>query len=155
MPNYTGILGHRNQTICMSILSASIPLLTGQVADLVISGGVLLGLIIHPDWDLNPNAMGLVGKIGFVDEYAALVPHRSWLSHTPVVGTAIRAVLTFTVPLLMVWGITHWFPPWGIVLRVFAGLCLSDTLHCAADKLQTWTKHQVRRVRRHKRRRRV
>ena len=155
MPNYLGVFGHRNQTIVAAATLCAIPAFTGRVTDLFVSGGALLGLLIHPDWDLNPNAMGLIGKIGFVDEYAALVPHRAFLSHTPVVGTLIRVVLTFTIPLLLVWGICHWFPPWGIILRVFAGLCMADTLHCVADKLQTWAKHKTRHFGRRKRRRKV
>jgi uncharacterized metal-binding protein len=148
MPNYHGPLGHRNTTIALGIAASLVPLLTRDPRDFALAGGCWLGLAITPDWDIDRRKVGFLGKLQFVDEYAKLVPHRGKTSHTPVLGTLIRFLLTFTIPLSIFGLITGLWPgPW-LILQVFAGLCLADTLHVILDTVSTALKRRARRVKR-------
>lgn len=153
MPNFKGLFGHRNTTIAITAAIAPTALLDPR--NLVIVAGCISGLVITPDWDLNPNAMGLIGRIGFVDEYAELVPHRHKISHTPVVGTIIRFVLTFVIPYIIMGGIFgYWLPLW-VIWRLFAGLCAADALHISLDRIFTCVKKYFGHRRRKRRKKRV
>lgn len=144
MPNYLGPLGHRNQCITLSIAMTPVPFLAGDWHNIFLPVGCLLGLWIHPDWDIDPGAMGWIGKLQFVDEYAAIVPHRHKLSHTPVLGTAIRFLATFLIPVLLLGLVAEmWLPP-RIALSVFAGLCLADSLHVSTDLIKSAIKTRRR-----------
>lgn len=73
--------------------------------------GCTLGMFIHPDWDVNhptyPNAVikkkfgSIVAKVYWFVQlpYAKLIPHRSWVSHSPILSTIIRMVY-IGIPLL-------------------------------------------------------
>ena len=147
MPNFRGPLGHKNTTIALGIALFSVPVLTRDLRDLSIAAGCLLGLAMTPDWDLNRRKVGLLGKLQFVDEYAELVPHRNRISHTPVLGTLIRFLLTFAIPVPLLGLTADVWPPWWLVLGIFAGLCLADTLHVILDAISTALKVRVRRKR--------
>ena len=77
--------------------------------------------------------------------YGLAVRHRSWLSHCPGVGTALRCGWAAVPFLLVAWtleaaGVT--LPPldaWAIRLAwfVFCGLCVADATHLIADL--TWS----------------
>lgn len=151
MPSYRGILGHKNQTLLLSMSLLAIPATTGDARDLVIPAGCLLGLKISPDMDLNPNALGAIGRLGFVDEYAAMVPHRDKISHTPFASTIIRFVLVFGIPWFVLW-LVRFAPPWWATLRLFAGLALADTLHVLTDYTLTWIKKRLSRFKTRRRR---
>ena len=75
--------------------------------------GVLVGIIIDPDLDMvQPThsewqmrqALGIIGKVWqwYWLPYAWLVPHRSWISHKPIIGTAIRVSYLLILPLVFV-----------------------------------------------------
>lgn len=148
MPNRRdGRFNHRNQTTALSVVLLTVPLLTGNLDDLAITVGSLLGLWMHPDWDVNNRRLDPVARLLFGKEYALLVPHRGKVSHTPVLGTLIRLLIVWTIPRAILWILfpklhfTRWF------FRVILGLCLADALHIAADRLQTWAKRRTRKVR--------
>ncbi len=112
--------------------------------------GCLLGTILTPDLDqigFSANEWGLVktlGPLGFI--WAAiwwlytLIPHRSPLSHWPVLGTAIRIAYSVAV-LIIIWIIVGRpvlvMPAWGWVLLrgAWIGLLVSDTGHFLLDLL--------------------
>jgi uncharacterized metal-binding protein len=107
--------------------------------------GCLSGLVLTPDLDVDSGSIShkIIDRyfgviIGFVwriitKPYAIVFPHRSFFSHFPVVGTAIRVgyflalawLLSFLVPLPT--------PPCDVFLRVFAGLCFVDGAHILMD----------------------
>jgi uncharacterized metal-binding protein len=104
-------------------------------------GGALTGLLLSPDLDVdNGNISDAIirRRLGCVIEslwhfywspYAKIIPHRGWLSHTPVVGTTIRVVYAFwwiflLAPQIVVSeGFWYWF----------AGLALVDAYHWFLD----------------------
>ena len=180
MPNYRGVLGHKNQTIVAAVALIAIPVLTRDVTNVLIPLGCLAGLKVSPDWDLNPGALGWLGRLLFVDEYAELVPHRSKISHGPLYGTLIRFALLASVPVTTAFVtlfLILWYPPLGffaalrhafVVLagyfwvlgKLFAGLLMADLLHICSDRLEsklkklggkTWKKVNLRRRRKSQR----
>jgi len=57
------------------------------------AAGAILGMLIHPDWD-HAEVKGVVADLGpfklLVKPYGKAIPHRSFLSHGPLIGTAGR-----------------------------------------------------------------
>ena len=118
--------------------------------------GCLAGIFLTPDLDVGYFARILamkeakkefpvLGRIWHIlwIPYAAAIPHRSPLSHWPVIGTAGRMaylLLIFlllatavvgpdravtTLDMMMRYSLTHWFS---------VGLCVSDSIHWLMDK---------------------
>lgn len=114
--------------------------------------GITTGLLVGPDLDVDRgNAshrrIGRVSKVlkwvwfGLWLLYAKAVPHRHWLSHMPVVGTAIRLGYLMAVSLFLRWlllqaGVSADVIPirveYGIAF--FVGLALADFCHWALDR---------------------
>lgn len=120
-------------------------------------GGCLLGLLIEPDLDHdNENtasearARRLFGPFASFwllpwRIYGKAIKHRHWLSHGPIIGTAIRWLyLSFWILLPMIilsftaeWDLTPivtGVPP-KYYLATFLGNALSDFLHWSADTI--------------------
>jgi len=152
MPNFRGTFGHRNTTIGLAV--ALVPTAILDWKNLAIAVGCLTGLFITPDWDLNDNAMGLIGRIGFVDEYNALVPHRHKISHTIFFSTIVRFLLTWTVPYVIIGAVSRWWIPLWFMWRFFVGLVAADALHIILDTAFTCVKRYFGRHRRQKGRKR-
>jgi uncharacterized metal-binding protein len=133
----------------------------GQPAPLplALAGGCLAGILITPDLDVDARVRShrLVrenaGMIAYLVwrslwlPYAQLIPHRSWVSHAPVIGTILRLVyLVFMTGLvLMALGLSvepGSLPGWWIWAA--SGLAVSDALHWAADVSASRVKRMVR-----------
>jgi len=145
MPSYHGPFGHRNQTIALSAALLAMPVLTGDAKDLLLAPSCLLGLWLSPDLDLI-DPRGLPGKflklLNVADDYKEFIPHRHIISHTPVLGTAIR--LLFLLPLVGLLWMVGGGPPMWAMARVFIGLSLADSLHMFSDRLLTWWKKKTK-----------
>lgn len=138
-----------------------------------VSLGCLSGVLLSPDLDVDNGYIGFkLAKRYFGSifkwiwkwiwwPYAKLVPHRSHISHIPVVGTAVRLLYLYAVYLVLAtalmfaigWPRTVYILPiWGAILALvrgdaqievrliaagFAGLCISDTLHAIMDATST------------------
>lgn len=92
--------------------------------------GCLVGVIINPDLDLV--AANRVLRLIFWP-YRAAIPHRSLLSHSPVMGTLIRITYIW---LLLIIPCTIFNIPWPDPTKlgwVWVGLGISDFLHIFAD----------------------
>lgn len=118
------------------------------IASPAVSVGILSGLILSPDLDVDDGFIGLshlrrfplVGTSlawiwrAFWWPYSKTVPHRSAISHAPLVGTVLR-VGYLSLPLLAInmmgvpMALPTTFGQW------FVGLCLADGLHIILD----WT----------------
>ena len=117
---------------------------------LALTGGVLAGLAITPDLDLERGCISnavirrLVGRTVerlwglFWRPYGLLLRHRSRLSHLPVVGTTVRLVYLCALPALICWlagNALGWtlIPSW--IWWSIAGLILADSPHFLMDSL--------------------
>lgn len=121
---------------------------------MALTGGTLAGLILTPDLDIDEGCISHdivrrtagrgIGRLWalFWRPYGLMLPHRSRLSHMPVLGTAIRLAYISILPALL-WffaglfavGLLNnpVFPAWGI--WAIGGLVLADTLHYLMDTL--------------------
>lgn len=136
MPN-----GMTHTAATLLLAGATLPL-----ANTAITAGVLTGVLVSPDLDVDGGNISLyhlrrVGCIGGVLSgvwraywypYAKLTPHRSHISHSVLFGTMLR-VFYLIFPFLVAnffgvpMAIPQWFGMW------FLGLCLSDALHILMD----------------------
>lgn len=122
----------------------------GLVTTAALTGGALAGLMLTPDLDVSGGSishqharkiggwwLGLIWAIIWTP-YSFFIPHRSPLSHFPLLGTAIRLTYLTGVGMLFIslahlagWihfaGLPSWWP-WS-----FAGLALADWLHWILD----------------------
>jgi uncharacterized metal-binding protein len=102
--------------------------------------GCLAGVLLSPDLDIPTKTISeyYMGKIPVIGclfywywlPYAKLVPHRHWISHAPIIGTAVR--LLYISPLLLLFD-TVWLYKVDVLGFVF-GLMISDFLHWIMDK---------------------
>ncbi len=121
-----------------------------------LTGGTLAGLLLTPDLDVDSGCISYdvvrrsAGKhierlwAIYWRPYALLIPHRSRLSHLPVLGTLLRLAYLAILPAL-IWFFAaaipslNWilarpsFPAWSA--WAIGGLMLADTLHYAMDKV--------------------
>lgn len=132
----------RTHTLATGLLAVG----TLPLGDVGLTAGVLAGLILSPDLDVDEGFIGLahlrrVGCVGnilsgiwraFWYPYSKIVPHRSHISHSIFFGTVAR-VCYLVLPILLAnfmglpLVIPSWFGMW------FIGLCLSDALHILMD----------------------
>lgn len=144
---------HSFTTIVLSGLSGFVAYHQGYpLVDIAaVAGGCLAGVLLTPDLDVNRGSISnkYARRIGCVfgavwaviwKPYSLLIPHRSPLSHFPILGTAIR--LAYMAGLI--WLVMTPFHLAGVIRLpalptwwpyAFAGLALSDTVHFVMDKL--------------------
>ena len=133
---------HAEATLAAASLTYEWGLTSGETPVLAAAAatGCALGVILTPDLDMVGSTRGdrLVRRTGILPlviwelfwyPYAALIPHRSWLSHGVLIGTMIRLVY-IAIPLLAL-GILPGMGP--LLVRAIGGLVISDNLHAGAD----------------------
>lgn len=129
-----------------SITTIGLALGSVCVLEPALTVGILSGLVISPDLDVDDGFIGLahlrripvVGKfLSFVWRifwwsYSKVVPHRSAVSHSIFFGTALRVgYLVLPILILNYFGLPIHLPEkFG---QWFVGLCLSDALHIVLD----------------------
>lgn len=144
------------------------------------AGCGLLGILLTPDLDqettgwaenkLLRNRNLLVAMIGAAHAliwypYAKLIPHRHFLSHFPVVGTALRLGYLFAACAVLYWFAVEVFG-WTIPLPELSlaiyygtptvcGLALSDALHWITDIISSAYKRRRNKIKTRGRRRRI
>lgn len=114
--------------------------------------GCVTGVLVSPDLDVdggNESDFIIRRKLGclpallwraFWTPYAKLVPHRSPVSHFPVLGTLVRVGYMTTPLLLTAWALNAnlaSLPPavWLALRGWLTGLILVDALHAVMDAL--------------------
>lgn len=134
----------------LSVEAASLPL--SPVEGAAWAGlGCLAGILLTPDLDqegishvenqLIRLTLGIAHLwLAFWGPYASLIPHRSFLSHWPVLSTSVRLLYVWAgLRLLDVWMDAFVVPPLELVIGdprfwvFFGGLALSDLGHWALD----------------------
>lgn len=141
---------HNTATITIGIITTPIMVWKfGLDFGVAYGAGVALGTLLTPDLDQSERVMikpqhivvdifgHTVGKAWHLYwyPYGALMPHRSFFSHFPIVGTSIRVLYL----LMTFWGIC-WILGFGIIVppipyEVFIGLCVADAGHYILDIL--------------------
>ena len=132
----------------------ALPLAAKDVRILAVVPGCLAGMFLSPDLDVSQNISGWhVRRFGgiagellsflwrlFWWPYAAIIPHRHWVSHAPVVSTLIRLVYLATplLALLILLGSLEWALLFVLdhqlmFVSALFGLGLSDLLHWILD----------------------
>lgn len=115
--------------------------------------GCLAGLLVNPDLDVEQGSRSIsvmrrsTGCLGaalwylFWWPYAWMIPHRSPLSHFPVLGTLIRVAYLLGIPMLIYWALLGAVPQIpqpsaGFIpylLWALLGLIVVDALHALMD----------------------
>jgi len=127
---------------------------------LAMAGGCMAGVLITPDLDVNqPVRSHYVVKRKFGSLAAAVwwlvwypygraINHRSWLSHAPIIGTALRLAYMSLIAwlVLMVTQKIPAGPDLDTTLFIWfaLGLTVSDVLHWIADVSFTRIKKIIR-----------
>lgn len=108
--------------------------------------GAFLGLVVEPDLDQDYQAapLGVIRETGgdrlatlwrvFWSAYAKFLPHRSFWSHAPVVGTLGRIAYLVPAwgPVVFLWSHLFGFPT-GKLIAIALGLAWADALHYVMD----------------------
>lgn len=150
---------HDVSCLTLAGLLAAGGLTLGRLPLLGMAGGAALGTLIHPDWDYA-EIKGVVRELGpfryLVKPYGFLIPHRSFLSHGPLIGTMGRLAYML-VPLwllncllqglgLVSANVVGWLlgqePFWWVAW----GLVMADTLHALMDMWVTGAKRFIRQM---------
>lgn len=109
--------------------------------------GLLTGIFISPDLDIDASTaeerllekIPIIGPIfsavwqGIWFPYAKLIPHRSPISHWPILGTAVRAAYLWLIArvILLHFGI---LPP-AVDFWFLGAWAIQDTLHWVLDSI--------------------
>lgn len=137
MPNRTV---HEATSIGLGV--ALVPL--GYQAGLPLPYAFLLGLgsilcvWVNPDLDVAERRRQGMWRLYWYP-YGKAVPHRHWISHMPIIGTAVR--LIYLLPLLALSYLIR-PPTWEVSRVLILGLALGDTLHWLLDITTTSIKRR-------------
>jgi uncharacterized metal-binding protein len=148
---------HAKATVALAAAGAFVTYRFGHPLPqiLALSGGTLAGLLLTPDLDIDEGCISndivrhsagrRVEQLWalFWRPYGLMLPHRSKLSHLPLLGTALRLVYIAILPALIWWFTTFsartgMLPHLSVPIWVwwaFGGLVLADTLHYLMDEL--------------------
>ncbi|MBD2019283.1 metal-binding protein [Leptolyngbya sp. FACHB-36] len=140
--------------------------MSATVAVTTTIGYLVGGLLLSPDLDVKSRPWRRWGWLRFIWlPYQKLVPHRSWISHTPIVGTLIQlsylgaiVLLAATLLGIDVWTIVRVVVdrqqdvgegnPWSVnCFALITGLCLGSWAHLVADTLSSLGKHKKKKRR--------
>lgn len=103
-------------------------------------GFLLGGLYLSPDLDIRSRPYRRWGLLRWYWwPYQKLIPHRNWMSHWPIIGTAIRLgyllVIPMSICLVQGWSLDWLVHP--VALSVWAGCEGAALLHLAMDALSS------------------
>lgn len=142
---------HARDSIMLSVLVAPVTLYATHdpLASVAVSVGCLAGIPLSPDLDLHvrtvAESLPIVGRVWQLVwfPYERVIPHRSWLSHFPIVGTIGRLAYLATVVWLVCHALVNPHLSWlavtmtlynhPLVWWIVIGLSISDTYHFVRD----------------------
>jgi uncharacterized metal-binding protein len=154
---------HNTATLVLAGIAGGIAVFDGSGAFLWASGGVLAGLVLSPDLDVDGGNISLANMrksgrfvggrvIGWLAgklwrliwlPYALMVGHRSPWSHAPFLGTIVRLVYLGIWLAPATWLLARSRPEFSTwlfslaargLLYVYLGLAASDILHWIMDR---------------------
>lgn len=119
---------------------------TGAAWAIFAALGAFTGLVVEPDLDQDYQAapLGTMRQTGgdtvaklwqlYWTPYARLIPHRSMLSHGPIIGTLGRMVYMLPIYGLPLAAWTYYFGfPYAAVFAYAVGLMWCDIMHFVMD----------------------
>jgi uncharacterized metal-binding protein len=142
---------HEGDSIALSI---AIGIIASLYMKSIVAGGwmalgALCGVYLTPDLDVDGwirskrkvvNSFGLFGYLwfGYWYPYSRAIRHRHWISHMPVVGTAIRVLYVGIIPAIVATAVGVQLSDDLIIglMLWFIGLVISDTAHWLRDFLR-------------------
>lgn len=151
---------HTATSVILSVpIGLSVGNMAGDVAGLGAALGCLAGVFVNPDLDVNgltssewklikfSIVLGMLWTLAWLP-YAFILKHRSFLSHSIILSTAIRIGYMWLVLLAGAWlfgrvlgvRISINVPPMPMSVQsflwgAFGGLCASDAAHIIMDRL--------------------
>ena len=144
---------HTKATVATTLVVSVSSYLFGATPEttLALSVGAFLGTVVNPDADCDNGSYSLyvvrvlcgdvVSRLYqlFWMPYSLIVKHRSFISHSPIIGTAIRFAYLFAVPAIIIFALDRYYAILLLPLSitVFCGLCVSDTVHVIMDAIST------------------
>lgn len=134
-------------TTSLAVVGYIVYPIVGLKTAALIGAGMVAGMLVTPDLDVDHRTheetlMYRVPIIGplfgilwqtYWTPYALVIPHRSWLSHGPLISTALRMVYTLAIPIALGWPV----PSWTWILPVFAGWAGVDLVHIGLDAVMS------------------
>lgn len=142
--------GVQHGLMTQTLAAASVPVTAFLSRDLkitlLVACGVMVGLVMEPDLDVVHRTksearvasihpiLGLVWY-WFWLPYAKAIPHRSWVSHLPIVGTGLRVLYLTWIPMVIYVSLGNDLSTLPIqdILWVCLGLAASDLAHWGMD----------------------
>jgi len=115
-----------------------VPTMAGFIAAAHVFGG----LYLSPDLDTysNPYKRWSVWKLNYWYFYKQLIPHRSFISHSPIFGTVGRVVYLFG-PWIWYFNLTDWLiEHWQTIGYLLIGLETGALTHLMCDMIGDVTK---------------
>lgn len=132
-----------HDTSCLMLGVASVPVGLHLGVPLpycfLLGAGAISGIFLSPDLDIADKFRFGFARIYWYP-YSKAIPHRHWISHFPIIGTAIR--ITYILPLLV---LIYLLIPvsWDKVYYPLIGLMISDGLHWLLDITTTRIKRII------------
>jgi uncharacterized metal-binding protein len=153
------------------VLTSTLPDITPLTTAVLITTYLASGLVFSPDLDLHSRPYRRWGPLRFIwIPYQKMIPHRSWVSHSFVLGPLIR-VLYFALASVLLYLATttliNLFTPvdatgtllnlsrtitaWTqshptLIAYALAGLLLGGASHTLADIVYSWIKRKINRI---------
>lgn len=115
-----------------------------ELALVGVASAILGDLFLSPDLDHHAGSLAfrMWGPLRFIWEpYARILPHRSVVSHFPLIGTAGRLIYLAAIAAPFVWlfeldALTAMAALRSELIAALVGLELSNSLHFLADRLR-------------------
>lgn len=115
---------------------AAVGMMIGALAGLWITPDIDHWVRTHEEYRVYRHFGSFVGKLwqSYWSPYATFIPHRHWLSHFPVIGTALR-IFYLGIPVWIGWYWFGWIIPVepDLYWAVFIAWTVQDTFHWVFD----------------------
>lgn len=139
---------HNATSIVSAVHTLALGIYIQEPGVVPIAFGCLAGIVLTPDLDmaethkLSWNFKGLWYL--YWRPYSRAIPHRHFISHFPILGTAIRILylLWWAIPFVAFYGWQYELVRWWIT-GMWWGLVISDIYHYIMDISSTWIKRNL------------
>jgi uncharacterized metal-binding protein len=153
------------------ILVSNLPEIGPATGAVLLGSYLASGIMFSPDLDLHSRPYRRWGPLRFIwIPYQRMVPHRSWVSHSFIIGPLLRVCYFVAMAVLLYLGVmalVNLFTPvdstgtlfsfgrtvtgWvetnpTLIAYALCGLLLGGATHTLADMIYSWVKRKMRRL---------